>query len=98
MQCSRRSPPTLSHIEANCPALALEGTGARKTSLKIMVKIALRISMITRRLDSGPLAFGRRPPFLREAVAAPAPGVSDDLKLFALTYCAGFVFVTLFLA
>ena len=54
--------------------------------------------MITRRLDSGPLAFGRRPPFLREAVAAPAPGVSDDFKLFALTYCAGFVFVSLFIA
>jgi hypothetical protein len=54
--------------------------------------------MITRRLDSGPLAFGRRRPFLTEAVAAPAPGVSDDLKLFALTYCAGFLGVSIFLA
>ena len=54
--------------------------------------------MIIRRLDSGPLVFGRRQPFLTEAVAAPAPGTSDDLKLFAMTYCAGFVFVTLFLA
>jgi hypothetical protein len=54
--------------------------------------------MSTRRLDSGPLAFGRRQPFLAEVAAAPAPGMSDDLKLFALTYCAGFVFVTLFLA
>lgn len=54
--------------------------------------------MITRRLASEPLAFGRRQPFLTEAVAAPAPRLSEDLKLFALTYCAGFLGVSIFLA
>ena len=54
--------------------------------------------MTTRRLDFAPSAFGRRQPFVMEVAAAPAPGLSDDLKLFALTYCAGFVFVSLFIA
>lgn len=54
--------------------------------------------MITRRLAFEPLAFGRREPFLTEGAAAPAPRLSDDLKLFALTYVAGFIFVSIFLA
>ena len=56
--------------------------------------------MTTRRLDLGPAAFGRRQPFRMEAAAVPAPRLrlSDDFKLFALTYCAGFVFVSVFLA
>ena len=54
--------------------------------------------MITRRLAFEPLAFGRREPFLTEGAAAPAARLSDDLKLFALTYVAGFVFVSIFLA
>ena len=54
--------------------------------------------MKTPRLPFPPRAFGRRRPFVDGAVAAPAPAVSDDLKLFAATYAAGFLFVTLFLA
>ena len=54
--------------------------------------------MTTRRLDFAPSAFGRRQPFVMEAAVAPSPRVSDDLKLFALTYCAGFLFVSLFIA
>ena len=54
--------------------------------------------MITRRLAFEPLAFGRREPYLTEGAAAPAPRLSDDLKHFALTYVAGFIFVSIFLA
>jgi hypothetical protein len=63
-----------------------------------MVKTALTISMTTRRAPFDPRSFGRREPFATAAVAAPAPLVSDDLKLFLLTYVAGFVFVSLYLA
>lgn len=63
-----------------------------------MVKTALTISMTTKRLPFQPRTFGRRPPFMGDAVASPAPVLSDDLRLFAATYCAGFVFVSLFLA
>jgi hypothetical protein len=31
-------------------------------------------------------------------VAVPAPAISDDLKLFVLTYLAGFLIVSIFLA
>ena len=54
--------------------------------------------MITRRLALQPATFGRRQPFVTDAPAAPAPLLSDDLKLFALTYCAGVLFVSVFLA
>lgn len=54
--------------------------------------------MTTKRLPFQPRTFGRRPPFMGDAVASPAPVLSDDLRLFAATYCAGFVFVSLFLA
>ncbi len=45
-----------------------------------------------------PRQFGRRTPFLTDAVPLPAPAMSDDLKLFALTYLAGFLIVSIFLA
>ena len=63
-----------------------------------MVKTALTMSMTTRRLPFDPRSFGRREPFRAEAATAPAPAISDDLKLFATTYVAGFAFVLLFLA
>jgi hypothetical protein len=45
-----------------------------------------------------PRHFGRGPARVL-AVAAPAQSaVSDDLKLFATTFLAGFVFVSVFLA
>ncbi len=50
------------------------------------------------RLHPDPRRFGRRQPFAGEAVAVRAAGMSDDLKLFALTYAAGFLFVSLFIA
>jgi hypothetical protein len=48
-------------------------------------------------IASDPRAFGRNAP---PAPAAPAnPGrLGDDLKLFAITFLAGFTFVTVFLA
>ncbi len=54
--------------------------------------------MTTRHLHLNPRSFGRRRPFLSEAVAAPRPAIGDDLKLFALTWLAGFVFVSIYLA
>jgi hypothetical protein len=64
-----------------------------------MVKASLTISMTSRRLHFDQRSFGRRRPFVGEAVAVPAPAsISDDLKLFALTYLAGFAFVFAYLA
>ena len=63
-----------------------------------MVNTALTLSMTTRRSAFDPRGFGRRQPFVGAAVAAPAPVLSDDLKLFATTYVAGFAFVLMFLA
>ena len=54
--------------------------------------------MTTTRLHFDPRSFGRRRPFRSESLAAPAPALSEDLKLFALTYVAGFLFVFLYLA
>ena len=51
------------------------------------------MSMTTRRLPFDPRSFGRRQPFLADAATAPAPAISEDLKLFATTYIAGFAFV-----
>ena len=62
-----------------------------------MVKTALTFSM-TARTCPDPRSFGRRRPFAGETVAAPARVASDDWKLFATTYAAGFLFVTLFIA
>ena len=54
--------------------------------------------MTTRPLPARGASFGRRQPFTGEAAAMPAPALSDDLKLFAGTFVAGFLFVTVFLA
>ncbi len=63
-----------------------------------MVKTALTISMNALSQPRRTRGFGRRRPFV-EAAAAPAPALADDnLKLFATTYAAGFLFVTLFIA
>ena len=63
-----------------------------------MVNTALTFSMTTRGPFCDPRGFGRRQPFVGAAVAAPAPALRDDLKLFATTYVAGFAFVLMFLA
>jgi len=49
---------------------------------------------------TAPRQFGRGPVRVLAAAAAPAPAfqLSDDVKLFATTFAAGFVFVSLFLA
>ena len=62
-----------------------------------MVKTALTISMTTRRLPFAQRSFGRGRPFLADAAMAPAPAINDDVKLFATTYAAGFLFVWLYL-
>ena len=62
-----------------------------------MVKTALTSSMTAQRLPFDPRSFGRRRPFVG-AAAAPAPAIGDDLKLFLLTYLAGFAVVFLYLA
>ena len=54
--------------------------------------------MSTTRLHPDPRGFGRRRPFVVETGAAPTPALSDDIKLFATTYAAGFLFVSVFLA
>ena len=62
-----------------------------------MVKTALTLSMTARPLD--PRSFGRRRPFLTDAaVIAARPPLSDDLKLFAVTWLGGFLMVSIFLA
>ena len=63
-----------------------------------MVNTALTSSMMTRRLQFDPRAFGRRQPFASEAAVAAPQSLSDDLKLFALTWLAGFLAVSIFLA
>ena len=67
-------------------------------SLKNVVKTALTNPMTTKQLHLDPRSFGRRSPFVSDAVVSSAPAVSDDLKLFVTTYVAGFIFVSLFLA
>ena len=62
-----------------------------------MVKTALTLSMTARRLQSEPRNFGRRQPFLGDDETCASPAISDDLKLFATTYAAGFMLVSLFL-
>ena len=47
---------------------------------------------------SDPRRFGRRRPFTGATAAVAAPAVSDDIKLFAATWAAGFLFVSIFLA
>jgi hypothetical protein len=45
-----------------------------------------------------PRLFGRRQPFLVDSATLPAPAISDDMKLFLMTYLAGFLIVSIFLA
>ena len=47
-----------------------------------------------------PRPFGRRPrPAFAQAIErAPAPALSDELRLFALTFAGGFLFMTVYLA
>lgn len=54
--------------------------------------------MTPQRSPFDPRSFGRRRPFVGQAIAAPAPAVNEDVKLFAMTYIAGFAFVFLYLA
>ena len=54
--------------------------------------------MTTRPLPVRAATFGRRAPFTSDAATMPAPVIGDDLKLFAGTFVAGFLFVTVFLA
>ena len=44
---------------------------------------------------SNPLLFGRGPVRLLGECATPKPRPSDDLKLFAATFAAGFLFVSI---
>jgi hypothetical protein len=46
-----------------------------------------------------PRRFGRRPAYLvADAPTAPAPTLSDDVRLFATTFAGGFLFVFLMVA
>ena len=42
-----------------------------------------------------PRLFGRRSPVCAMAPAVPASGLADDLRLFAVTFAAGFLFVAI---
>jgi hypothetical protein len=44
-----------------------------------------------------PLCFGRRQPRPMDFVAERSGGLGNDLKLFATTFAAGFLFVSLYL-
>jgi hypothetical protein len=44
---------------------------------------------------TNPRLFGRGPLRELEAPSAPEPRVSDDVKLFAATFLAGFLFVSI---
>ena len=49
-------------------------------------------------LASDPRQFGRRPVVRAVAAPAAAPAPSDDLRLFAATFAAGFLFVSILIA
>ena len=44
-----------------------------------------------------PLRFGRQAPVPSEAQALPASHLDGDLRLFATTFAAGFLFVSVFI-
>ena len=52
--------------------------------------------MATARLD--PRSFGRRPVSRCDTLPVPTRGLDDDLRLFAVTFAAGFLFVSIVLA
>ena len=56
------------------------------------------MSMSIRSLPLRTRNFGRRRPFAMAAAAPPAPAIGEDVKLFAATWLAGFLFVSLLLA
>jgi hypothetical protein len=45
-----------------------------------------------------PRRFGRRTPFVLDTVMTQLPPLSPELRLFAGTYAAGFLLVSLFIA
>ena len=51
-------------------------------------------------IASDPRRFGRGRPMAPAAIVTPAApgGLADDVRLFAVTFLAGFAFVSLFLA
>jgi len=49
-------------------------------------------------LANDPRAFGRGPRFVLASAAEAKPvSIGDDLRLFAMTFAAGFLFVSIFL-
>ena len=53
--------------------------------------------MTARRLHFEPRSFGRRQLFLAGDAVPASPALSEDLKLFATNYIAGFLLVCLYL-
>ena len=51
-----------------------------------------------RALRRDPRRFGQRGIVCATAVAVPASSLSDDLRLFAATFAAGFLFVSVLIA
>jgi hypothetical protein len=90
--------PNFNLKHAPCPMAGRSGTEVQYLPLNHMVKAALRISMIARHLHSSTRTFGRREPFVLEAAIAQSPAFGSDIKLFAATYVAGFLMVSIFLA
>jgi hypothetical protein len=63
-----------------------------------MVKIALGIlamQLVRPFVAANPRLFGRGPVRSTAAASEPAVRLSDDLKLFAATFAAGFLFVSI---
>ena len=54
--------------------------------------------MTARYLHPRPRSFGRREPFTFDMAIAERPSVGSDIKLFAATWLAGFLTVSIFLA
>ncbi|MGH6659073.1 MAG: hypothetical protein ACREBP_00925 [Sphingomicrobium sp.] len=58
------------------------------------------MQLARQRLAIDPRCFGRGPArsYALALPAAQVPPISDDVKVFATTFAAGFLFVTVFLA
>ena len=56
------------------------------------------MALRTRVPTLSPRAFGRRPAFAHAIEPAPAQSLSDELRLFALTFAGGFLFMTVYLS
>ena len=54
--------------------------------------------MFARHLNPRTRSFGRREPFVFDMAMAQRPSIGGDIKLFASTFLAGFLFVSIFLA